>query len=109
MYIKSIIVTAFLVLLYAISIHANTIEMSAESAANTALQPTVLLADNRRKDRRDDRQGDRDDRRDCRQDEGVVGKDKRECKQEEVHGKDNADNDDAKDAVESTDNDDKGA
>lgn len=35
-----------------------------------------------RDDRRDDRHGDRDDRQDCRQDEGRVGDDKRECKQE---------------------------
>lgn len=40
----------------------------------------------RRQDRRDDRQDNRGDRRDtrqdCRGDEGVVGKDKRDCKQE---------------------------
>lgn len=36
----------------------------------------------RREDRRDDRQDRRDTRQDCRGDEGVVGKDKRDCKQE---------------------------
>ena len=40
----------------------------------------------RRQDRRGDRQDDRGDRRDtrqdCRSEEGVVGKDKRDCKQE---------------------------
>lgn len=45
-----------------------------------------LFADNPRKERRDDRQEDRperrDDRRDCRQDEGRLGNDKRDCKQE---------------------------
>ena len=46
----------------------------------------LLVADNPRKDRRDDRQEERpdrrDDRRDCRQDEGRLGGDKRDCKQE---------------------------
>ncbi|MEN8204984.1 MAG: hypothetical protein ABFS24_03115 [Pseudomonadota bacterium] len=46
----------------------------------------MMLADTsgmeRRDDRRDDRQGDRDDRQDCREEEGVVGKDKRDCKQD---------------------------
>lgn len=46
----------------------------------------LLVADNPRKDRRDDRQEERpdrrDDRQDCRQDEGRVGNDKRDCKQE---------------------------
>lgn len=35
-----------------------------------------------RGDRQDDRSGDRDTRQDCRQDEGAVGGDKRDCKQE---------------------------
>jgi len=42
----------------------------------------LIVADNRRKERRDDRGDDRDDKQDCRQEEGAVGKDKRECKQE---------------------------
>ena len=42
-----------------------------------------IVADNRRKERRDDRGDDRDDKQDCRQEEGVVGKDKRECKQDD--------------------------
>ena len=52
-------------------------------------EPLVLAATEgmeRRQDRRDDRQDDRGDRRDtrqdCRDEEGVVGKDKRDCKQE---------------------------
>lgn len=51
--------------------------------------PLILAATEgmeRRQDRRDDRQDDRGDRRDtrqdCRDEEGVVGKDKRDCKQE---------------------------
>ena len=42
----------------------------------------LIVADNRRKERREDRGDDRDDKQDCRQEEGVVGKDKRECKQD---------------------------
>lgn len=53
----------------------------------------IVLAETRRMDRRDDRRDDRGDRRDgrgegrdtrqdCRQEEGVVGGDKRDCKQE---------------------------
>ena len=46
----------------------------------------LIMADNPRKDRRDDRRDDRhenrDGKQDCRHEEGLVGKDKRECKQE---------------------------
>ena len=42
----------------------------------------IILADNNRKERRDDREDDRDDKQDRRQEEGWVGDDKRECKQE---------------------------
>ena len=52
----------------------------------------LILAQTQSKDNRDDRQGDRDEnqdgrddnrdgRQDCRQEEGVVGDDKRDCKQ----------------------------
>ena len=44
----------------------------------------VILAQTNGQERRDDRQDDRGERQDCRQDEGVAGKDKRDCKQEEV-------------------------
>lgn len=47
----------------------------------TVNNENLILADNRRKDRRDDRQENRDDKQDCRQEEGRIGKDKRECKQ----------------------------
>jgi hypothetical protein len=40
----------------------------------------TLMACDENIDRRQDR---RDDRQDCRQDEGLVGGDKRDCKQEE--------------------------
>ena len=53
----------------------------------------LIVADNRRKDRRDDRQEDRDDKQDCRQEEGRIGNDKRECKQENRGEDDEAEGD----------------
>ena len=56
-------------------------------------EPVLLLAGNRRKERRDDRQ-------DCRQEEGLAGKDKRDCK----HGDDDDDQaDDSDDAADADD------
>ena len=53
-----------------------------------------IQADNNRRERRDDRQDDRKDdrggRQDCRDEEGLVGKDKRDCKQEERRDSDDA-------------------
>lgn len=48
----------------------------------------MLVADNRRKERRGGRQDNRDDKQDCRQEEGRVGNDKRECKQDNRDGDD---------------------
>ena len=64
------------------------------SAANNV---DIIVADNRRKDRRDDRQEDRDDKQDCRQEEGRIGGDKRECKQENRGEGDEAEDDEAED------------
>ncbi len=53
----------------------------------TSLVPAVSYAGpDDRQDRRQERgrMDERHDRRDCRRDEGIVGQDKRECKQEEV-------------------------
>jgi hypothetical protein len=50
----------------------------------------LVLADTRGKDRRDGREEDRDDRGDCREEEGVVGKDKRDCKKDNRRGEDDA-------------------
>lgn len=53
----------------------------------TSQLPAVAYAGpDDRQDRREERgrSDERQDRRDCRRDEGVVGHDKRECKQEEV-------------------------
>jgi hypothetical protein len=47
-----------------------------------------VIADTRGQDRRDDRDDDQDDRQDCRQDEGRVGGDKRDCKQDSRGGDD---------------------
>lgn len=61
------------------------------------VSPVILMAATRSKDRRDNRQEDRgrqdnrEERRDCRDDEGVVGKDKRDCKQDARTGKDKKD------------------
>jgi hypothetical protein len=95
MTIRTVLITAAVAVCCSNPVQSNT-DGIWEDGSNAVAEP-MLLADNRRKDRRDDRKGDRGDRRDCRQDEGVVGKDKRECKQENVHGRDNADNDDKKD------------
>ncbi len=57
------------------------------TSAIILLTPVVTLADpDNRQDRRQERgrADERHDRRDCRRDEGYVGQDKRECKQEEV-------------------------
>ena len=48
----------------------------------TSSNNDLIMADTRGKDRRGDRKDDRDDKQDCRQEEGRIGKDKRECKQE---------------------------
>lgn len=62
----------------------------AESIAQAGTGTLLILAatdgmdrrQDRRADRHDDRGGRRDVRQTCRDDEGVVGKDKRDCKQD---------------------------
>ena len=65
----------------------------------------LIMADNPRKDRRDDRRDDRhenrDGKQDCRHEEGLVGKDKRECKQEKRGEGDKSEEKDKKDDAES--------
>jgi hypothetical protein len=51
-----------------------------ESAAFTGSD--FIVADTRGQDRREDRGDDRGDRKDCRKEEGRVGRDKRDCKQD---------------------------
>lgn len=65
-----------------------------------AEKPLIIAATEgmeRRQDRRDDRGDDRGDRgdtrQDCRDNEGVVGKDKRDCKQEDRQERRNGDDD----------------
>ena len=76
----------------------SPVALSSESSPPTiedwsAINGTTL-ADNNRRDRRDgrqeDRQEDRDGRQDCRDEEGVAGKDKRDCKQDERRDPDDA-------------------
>ena len=64
---------------------------SAPGIAQSGAEAPIILAEgtvgmerrqDRREDRRDDRQDRRDTRQDCRGEEGAVGKDKRDCKQE---------------------------
>lgn len=71
-----------LTIMLASGVHAATEVISSP----TEFEFGIMLADTRgmerRDDRRDDRQGDRDDRQDCREEEGILGKDKRDCKQD---------------------------
>ncbi len=48
----------------------------------------LLVADTRGKDRREDRGDDREGRQDCRKEEGRLGGDNRDCRQEERRGDD---------------------
>ena len=90
-------ISALLSLIIALNIFPSA-GMSATRAAAFAgsslfQNGNIVLAETRRMERRDDRRDDRGDRRDdrgesrdtrqdCRQEEGVVGGDKRDCKQE---------------------------
>jgi len=69
-----------------------------DDALSTVDTDDLIMADNPRKERRDDRQGDRqenrDGKQDCRQDEGRVGHDKRECKQDNRGDGDEGDKED---------------
>jgi len=69
-----------------------------DDASSTVGNDELIMADNPRKERRDDRQGDRqenrDDKQDCRQEEGRVGHDKRECKQDNRGDGDEGDKED---------------
>jgi hypothetical protein len=82
--ITKLLITALFGFLSCVAIANDEVVSDGFSAATDG---ALLMADNPRKDRRDDRQGDRqenrDGKQDCRQEEGRVGKDKRECKQEE--------------------------
>jgi len=58
------------------------------SEPGVAAGDEVLIADNRRQERRGGRQENRDGKQDCRQEEGLVGDDKRDCKQDNRDGDD---------------------
>ncbi len=74
-----------------------------DDALSTVDNDDLIMADNPRKERRDDRQGDRqenrDGKQDCRQDEGRVGHDKRECKQDNRGDGDEGDKEDKGDGT----------
>ena len=55
---------------------------SEDNVAGLDAGDAMLVADNRRQERRGGRQDNRDDKQDCRQEEGRVGDDIRECKQD---------------------------
>lgn len=69
------------------------------NASNVELRESYFLAATNSKKRRDNRQDDRgrsddrEDRRDCRDEEGVAGKDKRDCKQDSRKGENNTEKD----------------
>lgn len=62
------------------------VPVSAFAAEIIGSDTWVVASADDRQDRRQERgrSDERRDRRDCRRDEGLVGQDKRECKQEEV-------------------------
>jgi hypothetical protein len=68
------------IILVAVSLPLS-IEVVASNDRST--EPLLLAAAEERQERREERgrSDERQDRRDCRQEEGRVGKDKRECKQ----------------------------
>ena len=97
MFIRTVLVSFILVLFGSSnSIQANIDQTSPSPSSTVAqpnsYQPALLMADRRTEQRRDNRQDDRgrqddrEERRDCRQEEGAVGDDKRECKQESRQG-----------------------
>lgn len=79
------IVSATLVAVVLGAAALTTAEASDQIASAKSVD--TLVADNPRKGRRDNRQENRpdrrEDRRECREDEGRLGNEKRECKQEE--------------------------
>lgn len=94
---RAILVSAVVAICASTSLEAN-INKAWETPSHADYQPALLVAA-RPKDRRDNRQDDRgrsddrEERRDCRDEEGVVGKDKRDCKQDSRTGKKDKDKD----------------
>lgn len=84
------------------SVHASVDDSGLGMSGSIELGAFVL-ADTRSKNRRENRQDDRgrqdnrEDRRDCRDEEGAVGKDKRDCKQDARQGKNDKKDKDDKD------------
>ena len=68
---------------------------TADHGLNASDNDALLMANNPRQERRGGRQDNRDDKQDCRQEEGRVGDDKRECKQDSKGEEDGAEADGA--------------
>jgi hypothetical protein len=90
MVVLSVLIIALNIIPYA---GMSAAQASAFAGSGVFQNGNIVLAETRRMERRDDRRDDRGDRRDdrgerrdtrqdCRQEEGLVGGDKRDCKQE---------------------------
>ena len=101
MMIRTVLVSAVIAICCSTSLEASS-NKAWDTPSNADYQPALLVAA-KPKDRRDNRQDDRgrsddrEERRDCRDEEGVVGKDKRDCKQDSRTGKKDKDKDKDKD------------
>ena len=91
--IFKVIAPVGMVVSFALVASTAGIYLASMTAAKEGFSIAQTQGMNKRQDRRQDRQGDRQDRRgdrqDCRQEEGAVGKDKRDCKQEERQERNN--------------------
>jgi hypothetical protein len=76
---KSSIVAFCLVVGMSVSTSAETVKVIGKAATDNS----IILAQTSGMERRQDRRG---DRQDCRQEGGLVGADKRNCKQEKRNG-----------------------
>jgi hypothetical protein len=89
--IRTALISIAIGLLGSASLQAGVNETAASPSIAEQHEP-VLLAQSNSKKRRDERQDDRgrsddrEDRKDCRDEEGVAGKDKRDCKQDARKG-----------------------
>jgi hypothetical protein len=98
---RVILASAVIAIFASTSIEAST-NTAWDTPSNADYQPALLVAA-KSKDRRDNRQDDRgrsddrEERRDCRDEEGIAGKDKRDCKQDSRTGKNDKDKDKDKD------------
>ena len=94
MYLRTLLISVVIFICAGSNVLQASVTTTPESNSMFDSQSAVLLVAAKPKDRRDNRQDDRgrsddrDERRDCRDEEGAVGKDKRDCKQDSRTGKD---------------------